>query len=33
MRSTCLRMHFLLSALGIRVVGRWDRAHGIFGDV
>ena len=23
MRSTCLRMHFLVNALRIRVVGRW----------
>jgi hypothetical protein len=33
MRSTCLRMLFLVSALGSRVVGRSDRADGIFGDV
>ena len=25
-RSICLRMHFLVNALGIEVVGRWDRA-------
>ena len=24
---------FLVNALGIKVLGRWDRVHGIFGDV